>query len=108
MNTVQFFLLHHERLHFQRGGIQDRTRGLTAEQMRCCPHDLNSIAWLRVWCLHLLFLLLRIALWTSSPGGDILLISSKVSWYALLYDRLYWTGAALTIASSGHGLEPRR
>ena len=50
MNTIQFFKLHHYRLHFEKGGLQNRIDGLTDEQMRLCPNNLNSIAWM-LWHL---------------------------------------------------------
>jgi len=50
MNTLQFFHLHHNRLHFEQSGIQDHIEDLNIEQMRCCLHGLNSIAWL-LWHL---------------------------------------------------------
>ena len=50
MNTVQFFKLHHYRLHFEKGGLQSRIEGLTDEQMRLYPNNLNSIAWM-LWHL---------------------------------------------------------
>jgi len=46
MNTKQFFLLHHNRLHFESSGIINRISGLNDEQMRSCQHNLNSIAWI--------------------------------------------------------------
>ena len=50
MNTIQFFKLHHYKLHFEKGGLQSRIDGLTEEQMRLCPNNLNSIAWM-LWHL---------------------------------------------------------
>jgi hypothetical protein len=46
MNTIEFFLLHHHRLHFEVSGIHDRIKGLTDEEIKCCPYNMNSIAWL--------------------------------------------------------------
>jgi hypothetical protein len=46
MNTIEFFLLHHNRLHFEASGIHDRISDLTDEEIRCCPYNMNSIAWL--------------------------------------------------------------
>ena len=46
MNELQFFLLHHRRLHFEPGGLQHRIQDITDEQMRMCPNNLNSIAWI--------------------------------------------------------------
>jgi DinB superfamily len=46
MDAIEFFVLHHERLHMQ--AEQDFLQGLSETQMRLRPHGLNSIAWL-VW-----------------------------------------------------------
>ena len=50
MNAIQFFKLHHYKLHFEKGGLQSRIDKLTEEQIRVCPNDLNSIAWM-LWHL---------------------------------------------------------
>ena len=50
MNAIQFFKLHHYKLHFEKGGLQSRIDKLTEEQMRLCPNNLNSIAWM-LWHL---------------------------------------------------------
>ena len=46
MNTIQFFLLHHNRLYFEPSGILKRISGLSDKQLRLCQHNLNSIAWI--------------------------------------------------------------
>ena len=46
MDAIDFFVLHHGRLHMQ--VERDFLQGLSDEQMRCRPESLNSIAWL-VW-----------------------------------------------------------
>jgi DinB family protein len=46
MDAIEFFALHHERLHMQ--VTRDFLQGLSDEQMRLRPNGLNSIAWL-VW-----------------------------------------------------------
>jgi hypothetical protein len=46
MDAIEFFVLHHERLHMQ--VERDFLQGLSEAQMRLRPHGLNSIAWL-VW-----------------------------------------------------------
>jgi hypothetical protein len=46
MDAIEFFVLHHERLHMQ--VERDFLQGLSDEQMRLRPHGFNSIAWL-VW-----------------------------------------------------------
>jgi DinB superfamily len=46
MDAIEFFVLHHERLHMQ--VARDFLQGLSDEQIRLRPHGLNSIAWL-VW-----------------------------------------------------------
>ena len=48
MNTLEFFLLHHNRLYFEPSGILTRISVLNDEQMRSCRHNLNSIAWI-IW-----------------------------------------------------------
>ncbi len=50
MDTIKFFLIHHYKLHFEPGGLQSRIEGLTDKQMKLCPHNLNSIAWM-LWHL---------------------------------------------------------
>jgi len=46
MNTIDFFLLHHNRLYFEPSGILNRISGLSDQQLRLCQHNLNSIAWI--------------------------------------------------------------
>jgi DinB family protein len=46
MDTIEFFVLHHERLHQQ--VARDFLQGLSEAQIRLRPQGLNSIAWL-VW-----------------------------------------------------------
>lgn len=46
MNTLEFFLVHHNRLYFENSGILNRLNGLSNDQLRLCPHNLNSIAWI--------------------------------------------------------------
>jgi hypothetical protein len=46
MDAIEFFVLHHERLHQQ--VARDFLQGLSEAQMRLRPQGLNSIAWL-VW-----------------------------------------------------------
>jgi hypothetical protein len=46
MDALEFFALHHERLHLQ--VTRDFLQGLSEPQMRLRPQGLNSIAWL-VW-----------------------------------------------------------
>jgi hypothetical protein len=46
MNTIQFFLLHHHRLYFDSSGVLKRLNGLSDEQLRLRPNNLNSIAWI--------------------------------------------------------------
>ena len=46
MNTIQFFLLHHNRLYFESSGTLSRIEGLSDEQLRLCQHNINSIAWI--------------------------------------------------------------
>ena len=46
MNALQFFTLHHKRLYFEPGGIYQRIQSLTDDQIKACPHNMNSIAWL--------------------------------------------------------------
>jgi hypothetical protein len=46
MDAIEFFVLHHERLHRQ--VKRDFLQGLSEAQMRLRPQGLNSIAWL-VW-----------------------------------------------------------
>lgn len=46
MNTIQFFLLHYNRLYFESSGILNQINGLNDIQMRSCQHNLNSIAWI--------------------------------------------------------------
>jgi len=46
MNTIQFFLLHHNRLYFESSGVLKRISGLSEEQLKLCQFNLNSIAWI--------------------------------------------------------------
>ena len=46
MDILQFFILHHSRLYFESGGIYQRIDGLTDEQLKTCPYNMNSIVWL--------------------------------------------------------------
>ena len=46
MNTIHFFLLHHNRIYFEPSGIPGRINGLSDEQLRSCQNNLNSIAWI--------------------------------------------------------------
>lgn len=46
MNTIEFFLLHHYRLYFGRGGIYECTEKLNEQQLRISISKINSIAWL--------------------------------------------------------------
>jgi len=46
MNTLEFFLLHHNRLYFEPSGILKRISVINDEQMRSCRYNLNSIAWI--------------------------------------------------------------
>jgi hypothetical protein len=46
MDPIDFFVLHHGRLHMQ--VERDFLQGLSDAQMRLRPHGLNSIAWL-IW-----------------------------------------------------------
>jgi hypothetical protein len=46
MDTIQFFLLHHNRIYFEPSGILGRIAVLSNEQLRLCQNNLNSIAWI--------------------------------------------------------------
>lgn len=46
MNTIQFFLEHHHRLYYSPGGLFDRLKDLSEDQIKNCPNNQNSIAWL--------------------------------------------------------------
>jgi len=50
MNTIDFFLLHHNRMYFESSGILNRISKLNDEQLRLCQYNLNSIAWI-LWHL---------------------------------------------------------
>jgi hypothetical protein len=46
MNELTFFLLHHHRLYFEKGGLLHRIEDLVDDQIISRPNNLNSIAWL--------------------------------------------------------------
>ena len=50
MNTIDFFLLHHNRVYFESSGILNRIDKINNEQLRMCKYNLNSIAWI-LWHL---------------------------------------------------------